>query len=138
MQMVLILLALGLLMAVAYRGLSVILFAPICALLAVACSDPGLLLPVYSGVFMERMAGFLKLYFPLFLLGAVFGKLMEASGFARAIILAGVRFVGPSHAIAALVFVCALLTYGGVSLFVVAFAVYPFGAELFRASNIPK
>ena len=33
---------------------------------------------------------------------------------------------------------CALLTYGGVSLFVVVFAVYPFAAEIFRRSAIPK
>ena len=34
--------------------------------------------------------------------------------------------------------VCAILTYGGVSLFVVVFAVYPFAAEMFRQSGIPK
>jgi H+/gluconate symporter-like permease len=37
-----------------------------------------------------------------------------------------------------IVLVCAVLTYGGVSLFVVVFAVYPFAAELFRQSDIPK
>ena len=73
-------------MTAAYRGASVILFAPVAALLAVALTDPALILPMYSGLFLERMAGFIKLYFPLFLLGAVFGKLMEVSGFARAII----------------------------------------------------
>src|SRR5688572_32855036 len=87
---------------------------------------------------MERMVGFIKLYFPVFLLGAVFGKLMEISGFARSIISAIVRFIGPSHSILAVVLVCSILTYGGVSLFVVAFAVYPFAAELFRSSDIPK
>ncbi len=138
MDIVIILLALVLLMAAAYKGASVILFAPLAALLAVALTNPALVLPVYSGVFMERMAGFVKLYFPLFLLGAVFGKFMEISGFARSIIQAGLRFLGPAHAIPAIVLVCAILTYGGVSLFVVAFAVYPFGAELFRASNLPK
>lgn len=138
MQIAVILLALGLLMLAAYRGASVILFAPLAALLAVALTDPELLLPLYSGLFMERMVGFLKLYFPLFLLGAIFGKLMEVSGFASSIVQAGLRFIGPGHAISAVVLVCALLTYGGVSLFVVAFAVYPFAAELFRAAEIPK
>jgi len=37
-----------------------------------------------------------------------------------------------------IVVVCAILTYGGVSLFVVVFAVYPFAAEMFRQSGIPK
>jgi H+/gluconate symporter-like permease len=138
MSIAIILLALALLMTAAYRGANVILFAPVAALLAVALTDPALILPMYSGVFLERMAGFIKLYFPVFLLGAVFGKLMEVSGFARAIIRGMLRFTGPRHAIAAVVLVCALLTYGGVSLFVVAFAVYPFAAELFRGSGIPK
>jgi H+/gluconate symporter-like permease len=138
MPIAIILLALTLLMTAAYRGASVILFAPVAALLAVALTDPALILPLYSGVFLERMAGFIKLYFPVFLLGAVFGKVMEFSGFARAIIDGMLRFTGPRHAIPAVVLVCALLTYGGVSLFVVAFAVYPFAAELFRKSDIPK
>jgi H+/gluconate symporter-like permease len=84
------------------------------------------------------MVGFIKLYFPVFLLGAAFGKLMEVSGFVRSIIDAVLRFIGPAQAMFAVVLVCAILTYGGVSLFVVAFAVYPFAAELFRSSNIPK
>src|SRR5687767_4042673 len=103
MAVVIIVLALALLMVAAYRGASVILFAPIAALAAVVLTDPSLALPVYSGVFMDRMAGFIKLYFPVFLLGAIFGKLMEVSGFARSIIEAGVRFIGPSHAILAVV-----------------------------------
>lgn len=138
MPVAVILLSLALLMAAAYRGASVILFAPLAAMVAVLLTDPGLALPIMSAVFMERMVTFIKLYFPVFLLGAIFGKLMEVSGFARSIIRAVLRFIGPGHAIAAVVLVCALLTYGGVSLFVVAFGVYPFAAELFRASNIPK
>ena len=138
MPLATILLALGLLIFAAYRGASVILFAPIAALLAVFLTDPHLTLPVFSGVFMERMVAFIKLYFPVFLLGAVFGKLMELSGFARSIIQAVLRFIGPAHAMLAVVLVCGILTYGGVSLFVVAFAVYPFAAELFRHSDIPK
>lgn len=138
MQVAIIFVALALLMIAAYRGISVILFAPVAALLAVIFTDPGAVLPVYSGVFMERMAGFVKLYLPVLLLGAVFGKLMEISGFAHSIIRSVLRFIGPKHAISSVVLVCALLTYGGVSLFVVAFAVYPFASQLFRSSSIPK
>src|SRR6478736_9920303 len=130
--------ALGFLMLVAYRGYSVILFAPIAALGAVLLTDPMAVLPVYTGLFMDKMVGFLKLYFPVFLLGAVFGKLIELSGFSRAIVSAAIRVVGAKRAILSIVLVCALLTYGGVSLFVVVFAVYPFAAELFRQSDIPK
>ena len=133
-----VLLSLVFLIVVAYRGYSVILFAPVAALLAVALTSPELVLPFYSGLFLERMAWFIKLYFPMFLLGAIFGKLVELSGFAQAIIRAVVRVAGPEKAILAIVLACAVLTYGGVSLFVVVFAVYPFAAGLFRAAGIPK
>lgn len=138
MSVVIALAALGLLMLAAYRGYSVILFAPIAALLAVLLTEPAAVAPVFSGLFMEKMVGFVKLYFPVFLLGAIFGKLIELSGFSRSIVSAAINLLGRRHAIPVIVLVCALLTYGGVSLFVVAFAVYPFAAELFRQSNIPK
>jgi H+/gluconate symporter-like permease len=138
MSVVIALAALGLLMLAAYRGYSVILFAPIAALLAVLLTEPAAVAPVFTGLFMEKMVGFVKLYFPVFLLGAIFGKLIELSGFSRSIVTAAIALLGRRHAIPVIVLVCALLTYGGVSLFVVAFAVYPFAAELFRQSHIPK
>ncbi|MGY0503941.1 GntP family permease [Luteimonas sp. e5] len=138
MSFLIVLAALCFLMYVAYRGHSVILFAPIAALGAVLLTDPGLVAPMFTGLFMDKMVGFLKLYFPVFLLGAVFGKLIEVSGFSKSIVAATIRVVGAQRAMLAIVLVCALLTYGGVSLFVVVFAVYPFAAELFRQSDIPK
>ncbi|NCT66423.1 MAG: GntP family permease [Rhodanobacteraceae bacterium] len=138
MAFLIVLAALVFLMLVAYRGYSVILFAPVAALGAVLLTDPALVAPMFTGLFMDRMVGFLKLYFPVFLLGAVFGKLIEISGFSRAIVAATIGLVGRSRAMLSIVLVCALLTYGGVSLFVVVFAVYPFAAELFRQSDIPK
>jgi H+/gluconate symporter-like permease len=138
MSFLIVLLALVLLMFVAYRGFSVILFAPICALLAVLATDPSLVLPMFSSVFMRKMVGFIELYFPVFLLGAVFGKVIELSGFSKSIVSAVIGLVGRQRAMLSIVLVCAVLTYGGVSLFVVVFAVYPFAAEMFRQSNIPK
>jgi len=138
MDFVIVLAALGFLMWVAYRGHSVILFAPVAALGAVLLTDPSLVAPMFTGLFMDKMAGFVKLYFPVFMLGAIFGKVIELSGFSRAIVAATIRLVGTKRAIFSIVLVCALLTYGGVSLFVVVFAVYPFAAELFRQGNIPK
>lgn len=130
--------ALCFLMFVAYRGFSVILFAPLAALFAVAWVSPHHVLPFFSGIYMEKLVGFLKLYFPVFLLGAIFGKLIEISGFAKAITSRVVVLLGKNNAMLAVVAVCALLTYGGVSLFVAAFAVYPFAAELFKAADIPR
>ncbi|GGL95335.1 hypothetical protein GCM10009425_02950 [Pseudomonas asuensis] len=138
MSVLIALAALGLLMLAAYRGYSVILFAPIAALGAVLLTDPSAVAPAFTGVFMDKMVGFIKLYFPVFLLGAVFGKLIELSGFSRSIVAAAIRLLGTRQAMLVIVLVCALLTYGGVSLFVVVFAVYPFAAEMFRQSNIPK
>ncbi|MBF6024427.1 GntP family permease [Lysobacter niastensis] len=138
MAFLIVLAALCFLMFVAYRGYSVILFAPVAALGAVLLTDPSLVAPMFTGLFMDKMVGFLKLYFPVFLLGAVFGKVIELSGFSKSIVTATIRLFGASRAMLSIVAVCALLTYGGVSLFVVVFAVYPFAAELFRQSHIPK
>lgn len=138
MAFLIVLAALCFLMFVAYRGYSVILFAPVAALGAVLLTDPSLVAPMFTGLFMDKMVGFLKLYFPVFLLGAVFGKVIELSGFSKSIVAATIRLFGAGRAMLSIVAVCALLTYGGVSLFVVVFAVYPFAAELFRQSNIPK
>ncbi|MGN6738369.1 GntP family permease [Dyella sp.] len=138
MAFLIVLAALCFLMLAAYRGYSVILFAPLAALGAVLLTEPSLVAPMFTGLFMDRMVGFLKLYFPVFMLGALFGKLIELSGFSKAIVAATIGLVGRSRAMLSIVLVCALLTYGGVSLFVVVFAVYPFAAELFRASDIPK
>ncbi|MES2840814.1 GntP family permease [Hydrogenophaga sp.] len=133
-----ILLSLALLMWLAYRGISVLILAPLMALLAVLLSPDAPLLASYTQVFMKALGSFIALFFPLFLLGAVFGKLMEDSGAARVIASRIVDWLGAGRAVLAIVLACAVLTYGGVSLFVVAFAVYPIAVELFRAVDVPK
>ncbi|PLS05573.1 GntP family permease [Neobacillus cucumis] len=138
MELFVILLALGLLIFVAYRGFSVILFAPLCALLAVLLVDPSHVLPFFSGVFMEKMVGFIKSYFAVFLLGAIFGKVVEMSGIAESIAKSIVRLLGAKRAMLTIVLLGAILTYSGVSLFVAVFAIYPFAAQMFRQANIPK
>ena len=137
-SLIIVIAALGFLMWMAYKGHSVILFAPIAAMGAVLLTNPGLVAPVFTGLFMSKMVGFILNYFPVFLLGAIFGKLMEISGFAKSIVSAVIKVVGARNAMLTIVLVGALLTYGGVSLFVVVFAVYPFAAEMFRQGNIPK
>ncbi|TCM87134.1 GntP family permease [Rhodovulum steppense] len=130
--------ALGALMWLAYRGLSLLLLAPALALLAVLLAEGGPVLASYTQVFMQATGGFVIQYFPLFLLGAVFGKLMEASGSARALADGIIRGLGPRRAILAVILSCAVMTYGGVSLFVVAFAVWPIASALFREAELPK
>lgn len=132
-----IIISLFLLMFIAYRGYSVIFWAPVLALLA-ALTAGYPLFASYTEIFMVKAMAYAKSYFPIFLLGAVFGKIMEETGAAKSIARWIMNTLGASKAIFAVVMSCAILTYGGVSLFVVAFAVYPFGAALFREANLPK
>jgi H+/gluconate symporter-like permease len=137
MEILGIVLSLFLLMFMAYRGFSVILFAPVFALLAAALQ--GLpIMPSYTELFMAKAVVYVKSFFPVFMLGAVFGKVMEDTLLAKGISHAIIEKMGQKHAILAIVLSCAILTYGGVSLFVVVFAVYPFAAALFKEANIPK
>jgi H+/gluconate symporter-like permease len=133
-----VIVALGLLMVLAYRGISVLILAPLMAVLAVLFERGTPLMASYTQVFMTAAGGFIIQYFPLFLLGAVFGKLMDDSGSARSIARWSIAAFGAGRSILAVVLSCAVLTYGGVSLFVVAFAIYPIAAALFRENGIPK
>ena len=133
-----IVLSLVLLMTLAYRGINVLILAPLLSLLAVLLGGGGPLLATYTQVYMESLGGYLVKYFPLFMLGAIFGRLMDDSGAAQEISRLIVERLGKQRAILAIVLSCAILTYGGVSLFVVAFAVYPIAAALFRESGVPK
>ncbi|WP_027967016.1 GntP family permease [Halomonas halocynthiae] len=133
-----IFLSLGLLMYLAYRGINVLILAPILALLAVVMSGSLPVLATYTQVFMKALGNYVVLYFPLFLLGAIFGKVMADSGSARVIAERIVARLGSARAITAVVLSCGVLTFGGVSLFVVAFAIYPIANSLFRQADIPK
>ncbi|WP_340148269.1 hypothetical protein [Billgrantia montanilacus] len=130
--------ALVLLMYLAYRGLSLLILAPALAALVALVSVDTPLLASYTQVFMGSAGSFIVSYFPLFLLGAIFGKLMEDSGSAEVLAGAIVERLGERRAILAVVLSCAVMTYGGVSLFVVAFAVFPIAAALFRKADLPK
>lgn len=136
MAVLLILLALGLLIAGAWAGLSVLVLAPLLAgLAALAAGAP--VLAAYTQVFMAAAGGFVVSFFPLFLLGALFGKVMDASGAAQTLARAIATAVGPANAILAVVLACAVLTYGGVSLFVVAFVAWPLARALFAETGLP-
>ncbi|MGF1528713.1 MAG: GntP family permease [Candidatus Competibacterales bacterium] len=130
--------ALGLLMYLAFRGITLLVLAPLMALLAALLTGGLPLLAAYTQIFMTSAGDFMVAFFPLFLLGAIFGKLMDDSGSAKAIAQGVIGWLGPERAIVAVVLCCGVLTYGGVSLFVVAFAIFPVAAALFQGANIPK
>ena len=132
-----ILLPLGLLIWLAYRGWSVLLLAPATALLAAAVArEP--LLAHWTQTFMGSAAQFLAQFFPLFLLGALFGKLMDDSGSVQAITRFMTERLGTHRAVLAVVLAGAVVTYGGVSVFVAFFVLGPMALALFRSADIPR
>lgn len=136
---------LGLLIFLTMRGMSLFVATPLCALLVALTSGVPLLPPLAGedGVnlvtqYMSGFTGFIASWFFIFLLGSLFGKLMESSGGADSVSLFIISRLGTSRAALAVVMACAILTYGGVSLFVVAFSVYPMALSLFREANLPR
>src|SRR5580693_6487284 len=132
-----ILLGLALLVWLAYRGWSILLLAPAAALIAAAFAG-GPLLPYWTQTFMDNASRFIAQFFPLFLLGALFGKLMEDSGSVAAIAEFMTKQLGPQRAMLTVVLAGAIVTYGGGSLFVAFFVLVPMAQALFRGAGIPN
>lgn len=131
-----------LLIVLTMRGFNLFILAPLCALL-VAVSNGIPFWQTTGGTdfihgYMNGFAGFVSAWFLMFLLGSLFGKLMEHTGAADAVALAIINKLGKAHAVAAVVLACAVLTYGGVSVFVVAFSAYPMAVSLFKDANLPR
>ncbi len=140
-----LLLGLALLIVFTMRGVELLIAAPLCALVVALTSGFDLFpqlaaadAPSFTGAYMTGFTGFVTAWFFMFLLGSLFGKCMEASGAAESVARWIVSHVGVANAVLAVVLACAVLTYGGVSLFVVAFSVYPMALSLFRAANLPR
>lgn len=129
-----------LLIVLTIRGMNLFIAAPVCALLVAVTNQ----IPVFTGdssfidLYMSGFSGFIAAWFFMFLLGAIFGKFMEDTGAADAVARWIVSKLGFKHAVLAVVLACAILTYGGVSLFVVAFSVYPMAVSLFKDANLPR
>ncbi|QUW21379.1 GntP family permease [Sporosarcina sp. Marseille-Q4063] len=132
-----IFIGLVLLMVLAYRGWSIIWIAPICA--GIVAWFGGLnLLDAYTDTYMGGFVKFAKEWFPVFMLGAIFGKLMEYSGMAHSVAVGIARIFGKERAILGVIIASSVLAYGGVSVFVVVFAVYPLAVNMFREANISR
>src|ERR1700732_1543407 len=132
-----ILLGLGLLVWLAYRGWTILLLAPGAAPVAAAFAG-GPLLAFWTQTFMDSASRFVAQFFPIFLLGALFGKLLEDSGSVSAIAEFMSTRLGPGRAMLTVVLAGAFVTYGGVSLFVAFFVLVPMARALFRGANIPN
>lgn len=138
MSVLFIIIPIVLLIYLAFKGWPMLILGPLLAMLVAFLTRDMPALYALTGPFMETTAGYIGSYFPIFLTGALFGKIMGDTGAATSIAIGISKTLGVKHAILATVVATALLTYGGVSLFVVVFAVYPIGVALFRVADVPK
>jgi H+/gluconate symporter-like permease len=129
--------SIGLIMVLAFKGWSTIWVAPLAACI-VALTGGLDLIGTYLGAYMQGFATFSRDFFPAFMLGAIFGKLMDSTLMAKSVALAISKLMGPRHAILAVIIAGSVLTYGGVSMFVAVFALFPICLVLFREANIPR
>lgn len=132
-----IVVGLCLLIYFAYKGHSIIWVAPVCALV-VAIMGGLNILDAYLGDYIKGVADYIVSWFPAFFLGAVYGKIMDMTGAARSLANKLVSLIGPKFAVAAVVIPCFLMTFGGISLFVVVFVIYPMGYAIYREANLPR
>lgn len=132
-----IILGLGLLVVLAYKGHSIIWIAPVCAMVVAVLGGIDLL-QAYLEEYIGGTAAYIISWFPAFFLGAVYGKIMDLTGSARSLANKLVSWIGSKYAILAVVLPCMLMTYGGISLFVVVFVVYPMGYAIYREANLPR
>ncbi len=129
-----------LLIVLTIRGMNLFIAAPLCALIVALTNN----IPMFVGdtnfveTYMSGFTGFIAAWFFMFLLGALFGKFMEDTGAADSVARWIITKLGYRQAVLAVVMACAILTYGGVSVFVVAFSVYPMAISLFKDANLPR
>ncbi|WP_432403541.1 GntP family permease [Wukongibacter sp. M2B1] len=132
-----LILGLSLLAFLIMKGYHIIITAILCSALVALTGE----LNLYTAITDTYMAGFvsfLKAYFPVFLVGTIFGKFMEETGAAAAIAHLIVSKLGAGKAVLAVTLSCGILAYGGVSVFVVGFTVYPIALMLFKEANLPR
>lgn len=134
-----IVLSLGLLIFLALRGFSIIIIAPIASLVVIFLNN----MPVLDALQENYMTGFInfaKNNYLIFLFAALFGKFMEDSGAARAIAESLLKIIGKKskfRVLLTIVAICAILTFGGINVFVVIFAILPIAKPLFKEMDIP-
>ncbi|MEH6756179.1 MAG: GntP family permease [Parasphingorhabdus sp.] len=136
---------LALLIYMTVKGVNILIAGPVAAAIVAATSGLAWLPPLaiegapdFATAYMDGFVGFFKSWFFMFLLGAIFGEIMGASGAAASVAHWIVEKIGIKHAVLAVVAACAVLTYGGVSVFIVAFSVYSLAVHLFREANLPR
>ena len=136
---------LALLIWMTVRGVNILIAGPVAAAVVALTSGIAWLPPLaaagapdFATAYMDGFVGFFKSWFFMFLLGAIFGEIMGASGAAASVAHWVIEKIGIKHAVLAVVAACAILTYGGVSVFIVSFSVYSLAVHLFREADLPR
>jgi H+/gluconate symporter-like permease len=137
MSILLLMIGLAILILMTVRGISIVISAIVASAFVALTSGHGII-KAMSETYMQGFTGFFASWFLLFLLGAIFGKVMAETKAAESIASWVLKVLGPKGAVMSVVLACAIMTYGGVSLFVVGFSVYPLALSLFRNANLPR
>lgn len=132
-----IVLGLIILMILAFKGWSIVWAVPIAASVVAGMARVDMM-EAFTVTYMSGFVSFTQSWFPVFMLSAIFGKLMEYTGMASSIAIKLSQVIGKERALLAVILSCAILTYGGISMFVVVFAIYPVAVSLFREANISR
>lgn len=130
------------LILLAYRGVHVLIVGIISSLVVILTSGLDiwntLVVGEGTGSFATGAAGFISSYFLMFLLGAILGELLSKSGYAKAIAYKLVDVFGSQRSILVVLVATVILSYGGVSVFVIVFAIYPVALYVFQEADMPK
>lgn len=129
--------ALVLLFILIMRGVNIFVAAA-AATVVIALTGQINLYTAFTDSYMTGFVGFIKGNFLIFVAGALLGKVYEITNGAKSIARLIVKGLGPKYAIFAIPLAVGLMTYGGITGYVLCFAVFPIALEVFRASDIPR
>ena len=139
MNLVILVLLLALLLfgLLAFKQINALILAPLVTIFVIVCSG----MPILSSLkelFMPAASAYVTSYFLVFFVGALFGAVYQHTGAAESIskTLAGLckgKFVAPI-----IMTITGILTYGGVSGFVVFFVIYPIALNMFKEANLTR
>lgn len=123
------------------KKFNIIIAAPIATIVVLLFNDVNILETVFGkeNSYMTALAGFVASNFAIFLLGSILAKYMDKSGATIAIanrVLGVVGTKNPYNALVALFIISALLTYGGINVFVIIFALIPMAKPIFKELNL--
>ncbi len=119
------------------RGVNIFVIALFCSSIVALTSNIGLY-DALKGNYMQGFVTFFQNNFLIFLTGTIMGKVMEITNGAKAIAKMIVEKFGTKMALISIPLACGIIAYGGVSVFVASFAVFPIALEVFKESNYPR